>query len=51
MGGNQSVLLDKLEKLQAAGMENAARRFIEQAVEERPQDFDDNLTLAVIRAE
>ena len=25
------------------------RRFIEQAVEERPQDFDDNLTLAVIR--
>jgi hypothetical protein len=51
VGGNQSVLLDKLEKLQAAGMENAARRFIEQAVEERPQDFDDNLTLAVIRAE
>ena len=51
LGGNQRVLLDKLEELQAAGVENAARRFIEQAVEERPQDFDDNLTLAVIRAE
>jgi hypothetical protein len=45
------VLLDELEKLQIAGVENTARRFIDQAVEERPQDFDDNLTLAVIRTE
>ncbi|MCX5647471.1 MAG: protein phosphatase 2C domain-containing protein [Phycisphaerae bacterium] len=51
LGGNSRVLLDELEKLQAAGVENTARRFIEQAVEERPQDFDDNLTLAVIRTE
>jgi hypothetical protein len=51
LGGNPRALLDELEKLQAAGVENTARRFIEQAVEERPQDFDDNLTLAVIRAE
>ena len=51
LGGNPMALLDELEELQAAGVENTARRFIEQAVEERPQDFDDNLTLAVIRAE
>ena len=49
LGGNPMALLDELEKLQTAGVENAARRFIEQAIEERPQDFDDNLTLAVIR--
>jgi hypothetical protein len=51
LGSNPKALLDELEELQAAGVENAARRFIEQAVEERPRDFEDNLTLAVIRAE
>ncbi len=51
IGGNPIVLLDELEELQAAGVENPARRFIEQAVEERPRNFDDNLTLAVIRGE
>jgi hypothetical protein len=51
LGGKRRALLDELEKLQAAGVENTARRFIEQAVEEHPQDFDDNLTLAVIRVE
>ena len=51
LGGNGSALLDELERLHAAGVENAARSFIEQAVDEHPQDFDDNLTLAVIRAD
>jgi hypothetical protein len=51
VGGNPKPLLDKLEELQAADEENHARRFIEQAVERHPQDFDDNLTLAVIRGE
>ena len=39
------------KRLQAAGVENPARRFIEEAIQQRPKDFDDNLTLAVIRAE
>ena len=51
MGDNPMALLDELEELQTAGVENAARRFIEHAVENRPRSFDDNLTLAVIRAE
>jgi hypothetical protein len=51
VGGNPTTFLDELELLQAAGEENPPRRFIEQAVERRPQDFDDNLTLAVIRDE
>jgi serine/threonine protein phosphatase PrpC len=48
--GNSAVLLDQLEELRAAGVENEARRFIERAVEERPRKFEDNLTLAVIRS-
>jgi serine/threonine protein phosphatase PrpC len=51
LGGSPMALLDELEELQIAGVENTARRFIEKAVEQRPQDHDDNLTLAVIRAE
>jgi serine/threonine protein phosphatase PrpC len=51
LGREPTALLDQLEELQTAGVENAARRFIERAVEERPQDFEDNLTLAVIRLE
>ncbi len=51
MGGNPLALLDELEELQSADAENSARRFIDRAVEERPQDFDDNLTLAVIAGE
>jgi hypothetical protein len=43
-------LLNELERLQAAGVENPARQFIERAIEQRPKDYDDNLTLAVIRA-
>ncbi len=50
MGGKPLRLLDEMEELRGAG-ENAARRFIERAIEERPQDFDDNLTLAVIEGE
>jgi hypothetical protein len=48
--GNSTALLDQLEEFRAAGVENEAGRFIERAVEERPQKFDDNLTLAVIRS-
>ena len=51
LGTSPLTLLDELESLQAAGVENPARRFIEQAIQRRPKDFDDNLTLAVIRAE
>ena len=50
MGGKPLRLLDEMEELRGAG-ENAARRFIERAIEDRPQDFDDNLTLAVIEGE
>jgi serine/threonine protein phosphatase PrpC len=51
LGDNPTALLDQLEELQTAGEENTARRFIEQAVEQRPREFEDNLTLAVIRLE
>ncbi len=51
LGTSPLTLLDELEGLQAAGEENPARRFIERAIQQRPKDFDDNLTLAVIRAE
>ena len=51
LGTSPLTLLDELESLQAAGVENPARRFIEHAIRQRPKDFDDNLTLAVIRAE
>ncbi len=51
LGASPLTLLDELESLQAAGVENPAQRFIEQAIRQRPKDFDDNVTLAVIRAE
>jgi hypothetical protein len=51
LGTSPMMLLDELEGLQAARVENPAQRFIEQAIARRPKDFDDNLTLAVIRAE
>jgi len=51
LGTRPLALLDELEGLQAAGVENSARRFIEHAIRERPKDFDDNVTLAVLRAE
>jgi len=51
LGSTPLALLDELEKLQAGGAENTARQFIGQVIEQRPQDFADNLTLAVIRAE
>jgi hypothetical protein len=50
-GSNPTALLDGLERLHAEGVENPARQFIEGAIQQRPNDFDDNLTLAVIRAE
>jgi hypothetical protein len=50
-GASPLALLDELESLHAAGVENPARRFIERAIQARPKDFQDNLTLAVIRAE
>jgi hypothetical protein len=49
VGGDPKGLLDELEALQAAGAENPARRFLERAVANNPRDFEDNLTLAVIR--
>jgi hypothetical protein len=51
LGGNSSALLDELETLEMEGVENPARRFIQRAIEECPRRYDDNLTLAVIRAE
>jgi serine/threonine protein phosphatase PrpC len=51
LGSDPLVLLDELENLQAEGEENAARRFIEQAIEQRPKEYGDNLTLAVIQAD
>jgi hypothetical protein len=50
-GASPLALLDELENLQAAGAENPAQRFIEHAIRQRPKDFEDNLTLAAIRAE
>jgi hypothetical protein len=51
LGHNPIGLLDDLVELQKEKPENAARRFIDRAVEERPRSFDDNLTLAVIEGE
>jgi serine/threonine protein phosphatase PrpC len=48
-GPGPRALLDELERLEGAKAENPAQRFIEQAVDRRPKDFDDNLTLAVLR--
>jgi hypothetical protein len=49
LGASPLVLLDELENLHGAGVENPAQRIIERAVAERPKDFADNLTLAAIR--
>jgi hypothetical protein len=51
IGKSPLTLLDSLDGSQAAGKENAARRFIENAIRERPKEFDDNVTLAVIRGQ
>jgi hypothetical protein len=51
MGDNPIALLGELEELQATGDGNTSRQFIERAVQSRPRNFDDNLTLAVIRGE
>ncbi len=51
LGASPLALLEELERLHAAGEENPARRFIEHAIQTRPKDFEDNLTLAVIRME
>ncbi len=49
IGKNPLTLLDELDGRHAAGEENAAQWFIERVVRERPKEFDDNVTLAVIR--
>jgi hypothetical protein len=51
LGSEPTALLDDLERLRPEEPENAAREFIDRAVEERPRSFDDNLTLAVIEGE
>jgi hypothetical protein len=51
LGSNPLVLLDELEYLDAQGEGNAAQQFIERAIKERPKEYGDNLTLAVIRAD
>ena len=51
LGRNPTALLDELETSESLSAENASRRFIRQAVEQRPRSFDDNLTLAVIRGQ
>jgi hypothetical protein len=43
------ALLDELDELHTTGAENTSRWSIEQAGEDRPQGFGDDLTLAVIR--
>ncbi len=50
-GAIPATLLDELEAISASGVENPARQFIDQAIRDRSEDFDDNLTLAVVRAE
>jgi hypothetical protein len=49
IGQQPFMLLDELERHQAGGADNEAREYIELAIRNRPKDFDDNLTLAVIR--
>jgi hypothetical protein len=51
LGSEPTALLDDLERSRPEETENAAREFIDRAVEERPRSFDDNLTLAVIEGE
>jgi serine/threonine protein phosphatase PrpC len=51
IGANSLRLLDDLEAYDAAGSVNSAREFIARSVRERPKDFDDNLTLAIVRRE
>jgi hypothetical protein len=49
IGSEPMGLLDELDADTATGAENAAHKFIARAIHERPKDFDDNLTLAVVR--
>jgi hypothetical protein len=51
LGTDPLALLDHLEELQTADAENPARRFIDRAIQQCPQAFNDNLTLAVLRGE
>ena len=51
IGKSPMGLLDELESYGAGGAENSSREFIERAIRDRPKEFDDNLTLAVIRRE
>jgi len=51
IGKRPLTLLDELDRLHAAGVKNSAQQYIEQAIRDHPKEFDDNLTLAVIRAE
>jgi hypothetical protein len=51
LGDSPLALLDRLDELQTENEENVARRFIDLAIDEQPEQFEDNLTLAVIRSE
>ena len=50
-GREPATLLDEMEASPSGGRGEPCPAFIEQAIRERPEDFDDNLTLAVMRAE
>jgi hypothetical protein len=49
IGATPLGLLDELDACKAADAENDAWEFIARSIRDRPKDFDDNLTLAVIR--
>jgi serine/threonine protein phosphatase PrpC len=49
IGQQPFKLLDELDAYQTSSVENGAREFIARSIRDRPKDFDDNLTLAVIR--
>ncbi len=49
IGAKPFALLDDLDAIDTAGIGNGAREFIARAICNRPKEFDDNLTLAVIR--
>ncbi len=49
IGARPFAMLDDLDADRKVCVENAAQEFIGRAIRDRPKDFDDNLTLAVVR--
>jgi len=49
LGTDPLMILDDLDKLEAAAVPNQAHSYIEQALADRPEQFDDNVTLAIVR--